>query len=298
MNKKLYIALISLLVVAFVASAIYLGSYFLEGKKQEEKFDALSNVLEEARQEHEAELNAAAEPSSEPEAAQTSGGQTLAPGMEASQVDAENLEPENKPKRTRQEAEGGFLPGMKQLFERNDHLVGWIKIDGSPIDYPVMQTRVDNKDFYLNKDFDKQPSVRGTLYVREECDVYKPTDNVTIYGHNMKDGSMFAYLGNYYEKDVWRNNSLIFFDTLFESHVYKIFAVFKTSANKGQGFDYHLMEDADSEADFNNFIATCKNLAFYDTGITPVYGDKIICLSTCEYTLDNGRFVVAAVRIS
>lgn len=282
MNKKVYIALISVLAVAFVASAIYLGSYFIQGKKQAEKFNELSGVLEEARQQEE---STAAEET----------------GENSSDVNPEfddELGPENKPKRNREEAEGGFLPGMKQLFERNDHLVGWIKIDGTQIDYPVMQTRVDNKDFYLDRDFDKEHSVRGCLYVREECDVYKPTDNVTIYGHNMKDGSMFAYLGEYYDKDVWKNNSLIFFDTLFESHVYKIFAVFKTSANIGAGFSYHRMEDAASEEDFNEFISTCKNLSFYDTGITPVYGDKIICLSTCEYTLDNGRFVVAAVRIS
>ena len=58
------------------------------------------------------------------------------------------------------------------------------------------------------------------------------------------------------------------------------------------------MEDAESEEEFNEFIATIKRLSFYDTGITPVYGDKIICLSTCEYTLENGRLVVAAYRIS
>ena len=64
------------------------------------------------------------------------------------------------------------------------------------------------------------------------------------------------------------------------------------------GFAYHLMADAKDEAEFNKFVATCKELSFYDTGITPVYGDKLLCLSTCEYTIDNGRFVVAAVRIS
>ena len=80
--------------------------------------------------------------------------------------------------------------------------------------------------------------------------------------------------------------------------MYKIFAVFKTSANIGEGFTYHNMIDAQDQADFNQFIAKCKELSFYETGITPVYGDKIICLSTCEYTLDNGRLVVAAMRIS
>ena len=83
-----------------------------------------------------------------------------------------------------------------------------------------------------------------------------------------------------------------------EYHTYKIFAVFKTSANIGQGFSYHQFVDAENEKEFNDFVSKCKELSFYDTGITPVYGDKLICLSTCEYTLDNGRLVVAAVRIT
>ena len=74
--------------------------------------------------------------------------------------------------------------------------------------------------------------------------------------------------------------------------------MFKTSANIGEGFSYHQFVDAENEEEFNEFVSTCKELAFYDTGITPVYGDKMICLSTCEYTLNNGRLVVAAVRIT
>ena len=126
----------------------------------------------------------------------------------------------------------------------------------------------------------------------------KPSDNITMFGHNMKDGSKFACLGAYTSKAAWEKNNLIFFDTLTEYHTYKIFAVFKTSANEGEGFKYHQFVDAANEKEFNDFVSTCKKLSFYDTGITPVYGDKLICLSTCEYTLENGRLVVAAVRIT
>ena len=126
----------------------------------------------------------------------------------------------------------------------------------------------------------------------------KPSDNITIYGHNMLNGSMFAALLDYEDKDTWEYNPLIFFDTLYEYHVYKIFAVFKTTASIDEGFKYHNMIDAYDQEEFDDFIATAKELSFYDTGITPKYGDKIICLSTCEYTLPNGRFVVAAYRIS
>ena len=184
-----------------------------------------------------------------------------------------------------------------KIYEQNNDLVGWIRIDGTKIDYPVMQTP-DNPNYYLKRNFDGESSDWGCIYAREECDINEPSDNITIYGHNMMDGSMFQNLNAYESKATWENNPLIFFDTLYEYHVYKIFAVFKTTASVNQGFKYHNMIDAESKEDFDKFIKTCKDLSFYDTGITPEYGDKIICLSTCEYTLENGRLVVAAVRIS
>ena len=167
-----------------------------------------------------------------------------------------------------------------------------------------MQSPVSEANYYLYRNYSGENSTRGSIYAREECDVFTPGDNVTMYGHNMKDGTMFAALNAYTDKSAWDNNSLIFFDTFnhetgeVQYHVYKIFAVFKTTANLGEGFTYQRFENAANQQEFDNFVSTCKKLSFYDTGLTPQYGDKMICLSTCEYTLDNGRLVVAAVRIS
>lgn len=263
MKKALYIITIVLLLAVFCVSAFYVGSYFLEGKEQADKFDALANSVQEAQ-------NAAKE-------------------TEAETTPTEETEAtEGEPK---------MLPGYAELYEINPDLVGWIKIEDTEVDYPVMQTP-DRTDYYLRRNFDGEDSTRGCIYAREVCDVFAPSDNVTLYGHNMNDGSMFAALNGYLEKEFWEEHSEIVFDTLYEYHTYKIFAVFKTTASLGEGFTYHQMVDAEDEADFDKFIATCKDLAFYDTGITPEYGDKIICLSTCEYTLENGRLVVAAVRVS
>lgn len=267
MKKGLYIALVVLLVATFGLSAFYLGSYFLEGKKEADRYQELSNIVEEAKQEE------STEPASEEPTESTKPAPT---------------EPQNTE----------ILKCYQELYDQNNDLVGWLRIDGTKIDYPVLQTKTDNANYYLYRNFDKEDSSRGSIYVREECDVFEPSDNVTMYGHNMRDGSMFAALGAYENKDTWEQNSLICFDTLYDYHVYKIFAVFKTTASIGEGFGYQKFEDASIEQEFNKFIATCKQLSFYDTGITPTYGDKIICLSTCEYTLENGRFVVAAVRIS
>ena len=267
MKKVLYIIAIVLLIAVFGVSAFQVGSYFMESKKQKENFDQLSEMVQDAQNTATAETTEATVPEAATEET----------------VD-ENTEPT-------------MLPGYKELYEMNNDVVGWIKIDGTELDYPVMQTP-DNRDFYLKRDFYKEASDRGCIYAREECDIWEPSDNITLYGHNMKDGSMFAALNAYVDEETWENNSLIFFDTLYEYHVYKIFAVFRTTASVGEGFSYHQMVDAESEEAFNQFIATCKSLAEYETGITPEYGDKVICLSTCEYSQDNGRLVVAAVRIS
>ena len=177
----------------------------------------------------------------------------------------------------------------------NSHMVGWIKIDGTDISYPVMQTPKE-KDYYLYRNFDRQHSSHGSIYVREECDVWRPSDNVVIYGHRMKDGSMFENLIKFERESFWEEYPEIRFDTIYEEHTYKVFAVFKTTATVDKGFKYHNFLEAANEKDFDDFVQTCKSLSLYETGITPQYGDKLITLSTCEYSQVNGRLVVVAVR--
>lgn len=267
MKKYLFIAVILVLVAAFGISTFMVVNYLADGKKQAERYDELSQIA-----------NGQTTQAAETTAATETTGETR----------------ETKPNLF---GTDGMLAGYQEIYEMNNHTVGWIKMEGTQMDYPVMQTP-DDPNYYLYRNFDKNDSARGSIYAREVCDINEPSDNITLYGHNMADGSMFACLNNYVNKKAWENNSLIFFDTLYEFHTYKIFAVFKTSANLGEGFSYHQFVDAANEKEFNDFVSKCKELAFYDTGITPVYGDKIICLSTCEYTLDNGRLVVAAVRIT
>lgn len=293
MKKGLFVALILVLIAAFAASGLYLAAYFTDSAKQQNADDKRAELVNSTRSEYSATEEATGEATVSPYGVPGSYGhedEYYTPDV----ID----EPENVPTKPELQSGSDFLPWYQELHDQNSDMVGWLQIENSKINYPVMQTSMDNANFYLYKDFDKNDSVRGSIYAAEICDVFEPSDNITLFGHNMKDGSMFAYLGNYYEKSAWENNPLIFFDTLTESHVYKIFAVFKTSGTDNVGFAYHQMADAKDEAEFNQFVATCKELAFYDTGITPVYGDKLLCLSTCEYTIDNGRFVVAAVRIT
>jgi sortase B len=108
---------------------------------------------------------------------------------------------------------------------------------------------------------------------------------------------MFAGLDKFKKEAFFKDHQTFTFDTLYEHHTYQIWAVFKTSANLDQGFPYHQFSDAATQEEFDAFVSTVKSMQFYETGVTPQFGDKMIALSTCEYSLDNGRFVVCAVRV-
>lgn len=192
--------------------------------------------------------------------------------------------------------ERNFLEECRELYELNSDLVGWICFPNTIINYPVMQTSVDNRDFYLLHDFNKNFSGSGCIYVSEDCDVFTPSDNVTIYGHRMYNGTMFAELAQYEDPSYWVRNQYFTFDTLYEHHTYQVVAVFKTPASGD--FRYHMFTNAIDENDFNNFWNEIEERQFYDTGLDVKYGDKLVCLSTCEYTLGNGRLVVVGKRVS
>ena len=182
-------------------------------------------------------------------------------------------------------------------FANNPDMVGWIKIDGTDINYPVMQTP-NEPDYYLNRDFYKNQSVYGCPYVQANCDVKTPSDNVIIYSHHMNDGSMFANLELFRSKDFWKSHKQVSFDTLDRKATYDILAVFAVSVDEidKNSFKYYEFVNAYDPQHFSDFVSKCKEMSFYDTGINAKYGDKLLTISTCEYTHDNGRLVVVAKR--
>ena len=127
-----------------------------------------------------------------------------------------------------------------------------------------------------------------------------PSDNLVIYGHHMNDNSMFAGLMKYADKSFWEKHKTIQFDTLTEKGKYEVVAAFKTEVytDSPNSFRYYDFVNADTEDDFDAYIAKCKELAIYDTGVNAEYGDKLITLSTCEYSHNNGRMVVVAKKVA
>lgn len=191
-----------------------------------------------------------------------------------------------------------ILPEYAEVYEQNPDMVGWIYIADTRINYPVMQSP-DDPNFYLKHSFDKSSSNHGCPYVNVNCDISKPSDNLIIYGHRMKDGSMFADLDKFTDKSFWENHKTITFNTLTLRQTYEIIAVFKVATGTGSGseFKYYSFTDASSSDEFEDYISKAKSKALYDTGITAEYGDKLLTLSTCEYTNHNGRLVVVAKRV-
>ena len=283
-NSFFFYLLLMVLIAVLAFSVWYLADYFIHSRQQSGEYDDLAALVQNAQ-------SAVATKPRDPQAT----------GPSDPSAPTEGTIPADQPLPPVIEdildEESGVLLEYAPLYEMNSDMAGWIRIENTKVNYPVMHTP-GRTDYYLRRNFQGQTSDWGALYAREECDLNDPSDNVTIYGHNMKDGSMFAGLNAYRDQDYWRSHRYIQFDTLTEHHTYEIFAVFVTTASVGKGFDYHDFINARDEMEFDTFIAKCLSLSLYGTDIVPQYGDKIICLSTCEYTTENGRLVVAAVRIN
>ena len=189
------------------------------------------------------------------------------------------------------------LDEYKKLYNSNKKLIGWLKIDDTNIDYPVMQT--NNNEYYLDHNMNQEKDRNGALFLDKDCDVVKRSTNLIIYGHHMKSGRMFGNLDDYESEKYYKKHPLIQFDTIYEKGTYEIMYVFRSRVyNEGEVvFKYYQFIDCYSEQEFNSNMQEMAALSLYDTGVTAEYGDQLLTLSTCDSTVDDGRFVVVAKKI-
>ncbi len=190
-----------------------------------------------------------------------------------------------------------ILPEYQSLYASNHSLVGWIRIDDTNIDYPVMQTV--NNEYYLKHDFDQNYDKNGCIFLDADCKLYPRSTNLIVYGHHMKSGKMFGQLDKYMEEDFWAKHPSFTFDTIYEKGTYLVMYVFKSQIYKEDEitFKYYQFIDVNSETEFNSNMNEMARMSLYDTGVTATYGDDILTLSTCDQTRDMGRFVVVAKRL-
>lgn len=190
-----------------------------------------------------------------------------------------------------------ILPEYKKIHQRNQKLIGWVKIDDTIIDYPVMQTV--NNEYYLDHNFNQEEDRNGCIFMDYQCDVIKGCDNMILYGHHMKSGKMFGTLNKYSEESYYEEHPIIQFDTIYEKGKYQVMYVFRSKVYSEEDvtFKYYQFINAASEMEFNSYLNEMAALSLYDTGVVASYGDKLLTLSTCDYQEKKGRFVVVAKKI-
>ncbi len=203
-----------------------------------------------------------------------------------------------------------MLPELREYYTKNNDCIGWLKVDGMKIDYPVMQNE-DNL-FYVNRNFDGVSDNMGSIVLDSRSkpgtgtaaagygDGTRSCTNLVIGGHNMRNGTMFGDLDNFRKKDYAKKHNIIKFSTLYEEREYEILCAFLSQiypAEKTDVFKYYNFFNADTEEEFNDFYNNIKKLQLYDTGVTAQFGDEFITLHTCTYHVEDGRMVVVGKRI-
>lgn len=197
-----------------------------------------------------------------------------------------------------EEIELTVLEEYETLYNKNKRLIGWLRIDDTNIDYPVMQT-TDN-EYYLDHNYNQEYDKNGSLFLDTACDVVHRNTNLIIYGHHMKSGKMFGNLNRYSSESYCKEHSIIQFDTIYEKGIYQVMYVFRSRIYNEDEivFKYYQFFDALSEQEFNSYMEEMAAISLYDTGVTASYGDELLTLSTCDSSETDGRFVVVAKRIS
>ena len=260
-KRKVWNILIAVFGLVFLGSAVGFATTALRGYREDQEFARLAQLVEEPE-------STAARP-----------------------ADREEPSVEMEPQRDVLQRQ------CVRAAKLNPDCVGWLRIPGTKVDYPVMHTPEDMQ-YYLRRDFYGNDSVSGTPFIGDRCDVN--SRSMIIYGHNMKNGTMFGQLDRYSAESFWREHPVIELGTAGEQREYEIFGAFYTSlaAGAAQEFPYYEYVGELSEEVFQEFMEQLSRVRCYDTGIEPEYGDQIVMLSTCSYHTEEGRFVVVGRRKS
>lgn len=177
------------------------------------------------------------------------------------------------------------------LLALNPETVGFLRI-GDIISLPVVQRPNDNQ-YYLDHSFNGEDSIAGTLFL-DGSNLLVPEDqNLIIYGHNMRNGTMFRPLIGYEKLSFLKENALVRFDTIYQNRTYVPFAVFSATADSDNSRYVNIRRFLMDASEWDEYISTMRRLSVHDIPVDVQYGDHVLLLVTCEYTHNNGRFMVA-----
>lgn len=276
-GKIMYVLVILVCLIFFILSALYLTKKYYNDMQE-------SKIIEEIRLEK--------------EKAET---EKIKENEEKQKEYKEEQEIPQKADLEEVKAKKQILKEYKDLYKKNNDLYGWIKIDETEIDYPIMFTP-EEPNFYENKNLEKEICNNGVgTVIWIDGRTTEESENIIVYGHNMKNRTMFGSLRNYKEKDYYKEHKYIEFDTLYEKQTYEIISVSKAviyydEVPEGQYLFYEHVE-LDSKVEFEDYIKFIKENAYYDIPTTAEYGDQLITLCTCDYWTENARLIIIAKKI-
>ncbi|MCR4808036.1 MAG: class B sortase [Lachnospiraceae bacterium] len=209
----------------------------------------------------------------------------------------ENVKVTGPVKKTEDAETPPMLEEFNTLYIKNRSIVGWISIEDTGIDYPVMQS--SNEEYYLDHNFDQEKDNNGSIFIDKDCSIWPRSQNIIIYGHNMKSGKMFGELDNYKDEKFCEKHPTIKFDTLYDKGEYRVMYVFNEVVHEETevAFKYYQFIDANSAREYKSNMDEMAAMSLYDTGVESYYGDSLITLSTCDYSAGAERFVVVAKKI-
>lgn len=255
-HKKLINIIYVICIIVFVISCFYIINYFINVQKTKSDIEEIRKV------------------------------------MEVQENVVENTESGENVENTNQRIEQ-----LKKVQEENSDIVAWLEIEGTEINYPVLQA--DNNEYYLTRNYKKEYDSNGSIFLDYRYNFERPSDNFLIYGHNNNNGLMFDDLLAYEEKSYYENHKEINLVTTEEDATYKIIAVFKGQAYEPSSeneFQYYNYIDFESDEEYYNYIENCRKNSLYEIDAKIDYKEKLLTISTCEYSRKNGRFAILAIK--
>ena len=186
---------------------------------------------------------------------------------------------------------------IAELQKENSEIVGWLEIEGTNINYPVLQGI--NNDYYLTHNYKHEKVSGGSLFLDKAYDFSIPSSNLLIYGHRNKKGLLFEDLIKYKDEEFYKEHTTIKFTTAEEEAVYEIISAFNSRVyyqNEKNVFRYYFFVNAENREEYEEFVNNSKKASLYETGVTAEYGEQLLTLSTCDYSQKNGRFAVVAKK--
>lgn len=270
-KKQKKFCFISFAVISFIIGMAFLikfGLSYLDGLTEAQKLKALY------------------------ENGQAASSQVIVPSETEQLVPAGTVKPENiaPQKEASPEEKKTILPQYNELINVNSEVIGWIKVDGTRIDYPLLQH--DDNEYYLHMNIENKKSKRGCVYIDYRNNSELTDKNTLIYAHNMKDGSMFRDLVSYKKRSFFDSHRTIHISNIYEEGLWEVFSVYVVDADK-ETIDI----DYSKEGSFINAMDGFKKRSMFKTNTTIESGDRIATLVTCSYETSNSRTIVHAKYI-